>query len=60
MRRKAGRPLENRRKVKIVETGAVYDNYILAAEAINGDRSCVYLCLQGTRRKHKGYTFEYV
>lgn len=60
MSRKAGRPLENKRKVRIVETGEVYDNYILAAKAINGDRSCVYLCLNGTRPKHKGYTFEYV
>lgn len=60
MSRKNGRPLSNDKPVKIVETGTVYDNYILAAEAINGNRSCIYQCLEGYRKKHKGYTFEYV
>ena len=57
--RKNGRPLENNRKVRIVETGEVYDNYVEAAKAINGNRTCVYLCLKGNRPKHLGYSFEY-
>ena len=59
---KRGRPLINDRKVRIVETGQVFDNYILAAKAINGNRACVYLCLDDAvlRYAHKGYHFEYV
>ena len=57
--RKNGRPLENNRRVRIVETGNVYDNYVEAAKAINGNRACVYLCLKGERPKHLGYSFEY-
>lgn len=58
---KVGRPLKNDRPVRIVETGEVYPNYILAAKAINGNRSCVYLCLDEyvLRHSHKGYHFEY-
>lgn len=57
--RKNGRPLENNKKVRIIETGQVYDNYIEAAKAINGNRACVYLCLKGLRSNHLGYSFEY-
>lgn len=57
--RKNGRPLQNSKPVRIVETGEVYSNYVEAAKAINGNRSCVYLCLKGYRVKHKGYTFAY-
>lgn len=58
--RKTGRPLENDKPVRIIETGEVYPNYICAAEAINGNRSNVYLCLKGTRPTHLGYSFEFV
>jgi hypothetical protein len=59
---KVGRPLTLNRKVMIVETGEVFDNYIEAAKAIDGNRSCVYLCLDPLvlRHSHKGYHFEYV
>jgi hypothetical protein len=57
--RKAGRPMENNKPVRINETGEVYPNYVEAAKAIDGNRSCVYLCLHGYRSKHKGYTFSY-
>lgn len=57
--RKNGRPLEHNKPVRIVETGEVYDNYIEAAKAINGNRACVYLCLTGNRPHHMGYTFVY-
>ena len=51
--RKNGRPIENNKPVRIIETGEVYDNYI------DGNRACVYLCLKGDRARHKGYTFAY-
>lgn len=57
--RKNGRPIENNRPVRIVETGQVYKNYIEAANAINGNRACVYLCLRGDRPTHMGYSFVY-
>lgn len=59
---KVGRPLQNNRRVRIVETGEVFDNYILAANAVGGNRACVYLCLDPLvlRHSHKGYHFEYI
>lgn len=51
--------MENNKPVRINETGEVYPNYVEAAKAIDGNRSCVYLCLHGYRSKHKGYTFSY-
>lgn len=59
MKRKNGRPLENDKPVRIIETGEIYPNYVEAAKAIDGNRSCVYLCLNGFRKRHKGYTFVY-
>lgn len=57
--KKNGRPIENNRPVKILETGEVYSSYRDAADAVNGDRSCVWQCVKGYRVKHKGYTFVY-
>ena len=59
MNRKNGRPLENNKRVKIIETGKIYENYVEATKAIDGNRSCVYLCLKGDRKHHKGYSFVY-
>lgn len=58
---KMGRPIKNCRPVRIIETGEVFENYILAAKAIGGNRACVYLCLDDDvlRHSHKGYHFEY-
>lgn len=52
----------NDRPVRIIETGEIYENYIKAAEAIGGNRGCVYLCLDELvlRHSHKGYHFEYL
>lgn len=54
-----GRPIENNRPVKILETGEVYSSYREAADAVKGDRACVWQCVNGFRSKHKGYTFVY-
>ena len=59
-KRTVGRPCEDFKKVRIIETGEVFDSYREAANAIRGNRSCVYLALKGWRKGHKGYTFEYV
>ena len=56
---KNGRPLQNDDPVRINELNKVYPNYIEAAKAIEGNRSCVYLCLKGYRAAHKGYTFSF-
>lgn len=53
----AGRP---KRKVRIVETGDVYDSLSSCAEAVNGDVTNLCNCLRGTRKTHRGYHFEYV
>lgn len=58
--RKNGRPSEINKPVRIKETGEIFKNYRDAASAINGNRSCVYLCLMGLRKKHLGYSFEYL
>lgn len=58
--KKNGRPPTDNKEVLIVETGEVFKNYRDAAKAIDGNRSCVYLCLKGYRQQHKGYTFRYV
>lgn len=57
---KNGRPLEHDRPVRIVELDEVFPNYVEAAKRIDGNRGCVYQCLDGLRKKHKGYSFEYV
>lgn len=49
-----------KRKVKILETGRIYDGVINCAKAINGDFRNVYACLCGKRKTHRGYHFEYV
>ena len=54
-----GRPVENNRHVKVLETGKVYSNYREAADAVNGDRACVWQCVNGIRSRHKELTFVY-
>lgn len=56
---KNGRPIENKVPVKILETGEIYPSYREAADAVDGDRSCVWQCVKGYRTKHKGFTFVY-
>ena len=46
--------------IRIKETGELFTSYNKAAKAIDGNRGCVYLCLKGMRKKHKGYSFEFV
>ena len=48
------------RLVRIVETGEIFANAMAAAMELQTDYSTIYKCLRGERRKHLGYTFEYV
>lgn len=54
-----GRAIEHK-KIKIKETGEVFETYAEAARAIDGHKGDILLCLRGHRQKHKGYSFEYV
>lgn len=58
-KKKMGRPPRHKR-VRIVGTNLIFDTYLEAAKYVGGNRGCVYLCLQGMRRKHMGRQFEYV
>lgn len=53
----AGRP---KQKIKIVETGQIFDSESDCARAIGGHISNVCNCLAGRRYTCKGYHFEYV
>lgn len=46
-------------KIRVVETGEVYEGLREVARAIDGDFSTVADCLRGDRRTHQGYSFEY-
>lgn len=48
------------RKVKIIETGIVYDSLHECARDINGNFSRISDCLNGKRKSHKKYHFEEV
>lgn len=54
-----GRPVDHP-KVKVIETGEVFDSYAATASAIGGHRGNILLCLKGLRKRCNGYTFQYV
>lgn len=54
-----GRPI-NHPKIKVIETGEIYDSYEDTAKAINGNRGNILQCLRGLRQKCNGFTFRYV
>ncbi len=51
--------LISRRPVRIIETGLVFESAADCAVYIGGYDSHVSTCLNGKRRTHKGFTFEY-
>lgn len=61
MLKHVGRPT-SKKQIRIVETGQVLNGYSTVAKEIKGNRGCVYLCLNNgvSRKKHKGYSFEFV
>lgn len=54
-----GRHVEHK-KVRVNETGQIFETYAEAARAINGHKGDILLCLTGHRQRHKGYSFSYV
>lgn len=63
MIRKKGRPPLPDKEVIAIEkdTGEAisFKNYRDAADAIGANRGNVYLCLEGIRKSHMGYVFQY-
>lgn len=53
------RPHESKR-VRIVETGEIFDSLTECAERIGGFKTAISACLLGKVRTHKGYHFEEV
>jgi len=47
------------RKVRLVETGEVFDNARECSESYNLNLNALYMCLRGTQKSHLGYHFEY-
>lgn len=47
-------------RIRVVETGEIFETQHEVARAIGGFQSAVNLCLNGKRQKHNGYTFEWV
>ena len=47
-------------KIRIVETGEVFDSITDCAEHINGSTGTIHHVLNGYRKTHKGYRFERV
>ncbi len=46
--------------VRIIETNEMFQSISECARAINGNRENIRSCLFGRRKRHLGYTFEYV
>ena len=47
-------------RIRIVETGEVYESLSECARRIGGDKGAISKCLAGKLSTHKGYHFEYV
>lgn len=47
------------RRIRIVETGEVFNSQAECARAINGLQGNIALCLLGRRHTHRGFHFEY-
>lgn len=47
-------------RIRIVETGEIFDTQAECARAINGQKTGVRRVLNGIQPSHKGYSFEYV
>ena len=47
-------------RVRVVETGEIFESVTACARAIGGNQSNIWKCLNFERRTHRGFTFEYV
>ena len=48
------------RRIRIVETGEIFESEAECARAIGGIQGNIAWCLKGTRHTHRGFHFEYV
>ena len=48
------------RAIRILETGETFPSITECARQINGIQGNISLCLSGSRKKHRGFSFEYV
>lgn len=46
--------------VRVVETGGVYESQHECARALGLSQAAIWMCMNGQRRSHGGFTFEYV
>lgn len=53
-------PCPNPRRVRIIETGEIFDSISECARYINGSKRHIGECVDGIRNSHKGYHFESV
>lgn len=49
-----------KKKLKVIETGKIYDSAYSCARDMILDQGHVNQCLTGKRKTHKGYHFEYI
>lgn len=60
-RRQRDRPeFERGLRVRIVETGDIFNSVYACARHVDGDPSTIYKCLRGDRINHMGFQYEYI
>jgi hypothetical protein len=52
--------LSKRTSIRIIETNEIFESITACAIDINGNGSAISDCLRGKRKRHRGFTFEYV
>lgn len=50
----------NKIKIRVIETGEVFDSILECSRVMNCDRNQIHRCLIGKEKTCKGYHFEYV
>jgi NUMOD4 motif/HNH endonuclease len=50
----------NKRAIRIIEIDEIFESLTACADAINGSISKIQECASGRRKKHRGFSFEYV
>lgn len=48
------------KKVRIIETGEVFDSTEKCADVVHGTVHSIQQCCRGRKKSHMGHTYEYV